>query len=269
MAPVFNDVQPTQFSVARLIGIVNRAGTTSRQSTMIGEYPSDWLSEGALELSPARSDIAHISKGLLDLASTYPWPEFLPKAIPDDDWRRREQRCALRALPILEEVLTDDRWLILQLHVIRGVITRYLAASVWNAFVIAVPAEQFGLRQNEGEFHRLYRHRGSNLFFYDCRRFQDRIIPCPRSASDAVEMLSEKRLAPHIVFTPADHAQCVSGDLSWAADKTPDAHIVGYGWHDKGVRDALLEFVKTRPVELQVRDDGWCLWREPEKWHSV
>ena len=190
-------------------------------------------------------------RGVAAFAARHPWPKRVGRAVPDQRSRRRDEARVLGVCEPLHRILADDRCLITQWRPSRGVLTRCLAASLWNAVVVAA------LDADAGDW---------GLFFRDCAHYRDRIVALRMSPEDALEELRRFSLIPHVIATTPRTAREVWSDLTLACARAPQAIVVGTGWRDATVADAVRDFVRHDILELEAFDDAWCVWRAADQW---
>jgi hypothetical protein len=179
--------------------------------------------------------------------------------VPDARSRRRAEAGALGICEPLLQILSQDRWLVMQWRPSRGVLTRLLAASLWNSVVVTA--------LKASDLHTLDPFAADrDLFLQDCARYRDRIILLPMAPEQALEELRLFGLLPHIVATTPRTARDVWRDLELASAGAPQAIVVGSGWRDATIADAVRDFVRYEVVELEASDDAWCVSRDIDQW---
>jgi hypothetical protein len=83
---------------------------------------------------------------------------------------------------------------------------------------------------------------------------------------NALDELLRFDLVPHVIFSNAATGRQAWNDLTLALQWASTAYIIGAGWRDSVIAEAVTDFVRDRTVQLESLGDAWCVWREQERW---
>ena len=222
-----------------------------------------------IEPSPLSDDFSafeDVERRISALREAFPWPKSPLAARADRLSRRRDELVCLGCERLLERHMDDQRWLILHWRATRGIVTRVLASKVWNAVVVAVGHWNDAINTDYPPGVRRGDTPAAGLFFDDCRRFRDRIVPMRRTPAQSLDELASLSLSPQMIFTTARSGTELAEDLALWTERVPDAPLMGTGWLRGPVGEMARDFARRNVVELDALDDAWSMWRESDCW---
>jgi hypothetical protein len=120
---------------------------------------------------------------------------------------------------MLQRVLTEDRWLIMHWRPQRGIVTRCLAASLWNSIVVAV------LGVGDSPTNDVFSV-DPNLFLRDCNKYRERVVPLCMCPGEALSELQRFGWSPHVIATAPRTAQELHRDLTLVQIQAPNAMVI-------------------------------------------
>jgi hypothetical protein len=211
-------------------------------------------------LRPGRSEreapVVGPSASLEALAAAHPWPDEKPCVPPN----RHHGWLMCGARQSLQESLSAQTRVVIELGSWMGLSTRFIADHAPNAVVIAVDHWKGSPEHQASKELRPLLPQLYDTFLASCWEYRDRIVPVRASTLEGMREIAGHNIQPDLIYIDADHAyESVKADLEEAIALFPKSRIVGDDWDWPGVRRSVTDVCTARGLAVESTGNSWRL----------
>jgi hypothetical protein len=209
--------------------------------------------------SPAERGPGDAMVGIDSLAGIGPWPTNRPRVDPEPPvigWLADGTRT------LLDESLSGDTSLVIELGSWLGLSTRIIADLAPRAIVIAIDHWRGSPEHHDDPVLRAMLPTLYETFLALCWDYRERLIPLRMTTLEGLALVADQGLQPDLIFIDAEHSyEAVSAEIELCLQRFAETVLVGDDYEWSGVSSAVDEAARRHglTVETAGAPQGWRL----------
>lgn len=210
----------------------------------------------------SRPPLSDAAAAVGQFAAAYPWPGQRPAEVQNGDPRGPAQG---DVGPWLARSLAVASRLVLELGAGAGWSTQRIAQQASSATVVCVDDWKAAPAASGEAGAKQPAPKPYEEFLYRCWDRRPRIVPVRQDRLGGMKLLADAGLQPDFVYVhPPREAALVAGELQFARQAFPQAALLGSGYDDPPVREAVCRFARAAAMVVERQPGGG--WGLLERW---